>query len=61
MTRVEALGGIVYDIFRLPVEREEALEGLARQNTPEAIDIIAKLERGWFFDARLRMTFHPRQ
>ncbi len=39
MTRVEALGGIVYDIFRLPVEREEALEGLARQNTPEAIEI----------------------
>ena len=54
MKRVEALEAIIYDMFRPPIEKEEALEGLARQDTPEAIDVIAGVERNWFFEPRLR-------
>ena len=54
MTRVEALEAIIYDMFRPPMEKEEALEGLARQATPEAIDVIASVERNWLFEPRLR-------
>ena len=54
MNRIEALEAIIYDMFRPLTGKEEALEGLARQNTPEAIDIIADVERNWFFDIRIR-------
>ncbi len=47
MDAVKELEAIVYDIFRLPDEKLEALDGLARYNTPEVTRAITEIERNW--------------
>jgi len=54
MDTVKVLKAMVYDIFRLPGEKLEAIDGLARHNTAEAIGAIAEIERNWFLHPGLR-------